>query len=188
VLEPVTAPVVAPAVTPVAAPTPPPVVAAPGKLSLTTVPPGANVRFDGRPFVAPVVLEGTPGPHVFLIEKAGFRKVEFELVFEAGVELSKEVKLDKLAASPRPPPQPSPKPQPVAAATGPGFLTIDTTPWTQVYLGKRSLGTTPRFKIELPAGKHTLTLVNEEDGRKINATRVVEIVSGQVTRATFELK
>ena len=126
------------------------------------------------------------GPHVFLIEKPGFRRVEFELVFEAGATLSKEVKLDKLAGSARPQPQPQPKPTP--AQTGPGYLSIDTTPWTQVFLGKRSLGTTPRFKIELPAGKHTLTLVNEEDGRKINATRVVEISSGQTTRVSFDLK
>jgi serine/threonine-protein kinase len=138
--------------------------------------------------VAPVVLEGSAGPHVFLIEKPGFRRVEFEVVFEAGVALTKEVKLDKLTGSPRPQPSPQPPPPAAAAATGPGFLTIDTTPWTQVYLGKRSLGTTPRFKIELPPGKHTLTLVNEDDGRKINTTRVVEIVSGQLTRATFELK
>jgi len=43
-----------------------------------------------------------------------------------------------------------------------GLLKIDTDPWSDIYLGKRRLGTTPLLGIRLPAGTHTLTAVNAE--------------------------
>jgi serine/threonine protein kinase len=52
----------------------------------------------------------------------------------------------------------------VAPAAESGFLTIDTIPWSEVHLGSRTLGTTPLRRIELPAGSHTLVLVNPERG------------------------
>ncbi len=53
-----------------------------------------------------------------------------------------------------------------------GRLTIDTRPWTQVYLGRRMLGMTPVVDVKLPAGRHELTLKNEELGlvRRITVT------------------
>jgi hypothetical protein len=46
----------------------------------------------------------------------------------------------------------------------PGFLTLDTAPWTLVYVDGAYAGSTPLFKHRLPAGAHTLTLVNETRG------------------------
>jgi hypothetical protein len=43
-----------------------------------------------------------------------------------------------------------------------GQLKIDTDPWSDIYLGKRKLGTTPLLGIRLPVGTHTLTAVNAE--------------------------
>jgi serine/threonine protein kinase len=170
-------------------PTPPvPIVApAPGKLMLTTVPPGANVRFDGRPFVTPVTLEASAGPHIFMIEKPGFKRVEFELPFEPGQEQSKEVKLEKLTSTARPTPTSTqPTPSGPAPSASPGYLTMDTTPWSAVYVSGKYFDKTPFFKHELPAGKHTLTLVNEKEGIKV--TREVVIRPGETTKESVNLK
>jgi serine/threonine-protein kinase len=45
-----------------------------------------------------------------------------------------------------------------------GVLRLNTSPWSQVYLGKRKLGITPLTGVRLPAGTHRLTVVNPEKG------------------------
>lgn len=64
-------------------------------------------------------------------------------------------------------------------AMKPGFLTLQTTPWTLVFLGKKNLGETPLSAVALPVGVHRLRLVNEE--RKLSTTIEVEIKPGQTT-------
>ncbi|MBL8951176.1 MAG: hypothetical protein JNK82_10395, partial [Myxococcaceae bacterium] len=80
---------------------------------------------------------------------------------------------------------------PVAPATEPksapparrraqkGRLTLDTTPWTQVWLQGRNLGDTPLLEKLLPAGKHTLKLLNPDKG--IKQVVEVEVQPGQTT-------
>jgi serine/threonine-protein kinase len=51
---------------------------------------------------------------------------------------------------------------PVERAAGPGRLTFDTVPWTEVFLDGKKLGVTPLVELALPAGRHTLRLVNAE--------------------------
>lgn len=46
----------------------------------------------------------------------------------------------------------------------PGFLTLDTRPWTVVYVDGVYAGSTPLFRHKLAPGAHTLTLVNEGAG------------------------
>jgi serine/threonine-protein kinase len=48
--------------------------------------------------------------------------------------------------------------RPAASHAATGRLTISTTPWSEVYLGDRSLGTTPLANVALPVGSHTLVL------------------------------
>jgi eukaryotic-like serine/threonine-protein kinase len=160
-----------------------PVVArTPGKLVLTTDPPGATVRFDGRPFTSPAELEGAAGSHVFMIEKAGFKRVEFEHVFEAGAEMKKDIKLEKVAGpTVRTAPTPS-----GPAVKGSGFLTINTEPWSRVMLNGAVLDSTPIYQREVPAGRLTLTLINDDKG--IKTTRVVDITPGKTTKVFYELK
>ncbi|WP_426756135.1 protein kinase domain-containing protein [Myxococcus sp. Y35] len=77
---------------------------------------------------------------------------------------------DKVAAAP---PRKSRTPRDAASAapassegapTGePGFLTLVTEPKTHVFLGAQDLGKTPLFKVKLPAGQHTLKLVDATD-------------------------
>jgi len=63
----------------------------------------------------------------------------------------------------------------------PGFLSLVTTPWTNVMLGGRELGQTPLIRVELPPGTHTLHLRNP--AANIDRTYRVTIEPGQtITR------
>ena len=62
----------------------------------------------------------------------------------------------------------------------PGRLTIDTRPWTEVYIGERRLGMTPLTGVRLPAGQHELRLINAQQG--LDTTITVRIRSGRETR------
>lgn len=61
-----------------------------------------------------------------------------------------------------------------AAAEGFGTLRINTRPWSQVFVDGRLLGNTPQLGVRLPAGKHTLRLVNPE----FNMTKTIDIDLG----------
>jgi eukaryotic-like serine/threonine-protein kinase len=56
---------------------------------------------------------------------------------------------------------------------GSGMLDFDTRPYTQVFIGKKKLGDTPLLGVKVPAGKITLTLVNEEAGIRESYTVTV---------------
>ena len=60
-----------------------------------------------------------------------------------------------------------------------GKLSLETEPWTKVYLGKRLLGETPLLEVPLPAGPHRLRLQNAEEG--VDAVIEVDIVADGVT-------
>lgn len=68
----------------------------------------------------------------------------------------------------------------VAPAAESGLLTLDTVPWSQVSLNGESLGTTPILRHRLPAGPHTLLLVNPERG--LRQRYRVTIRPGETTR------
>lgn len=61
----------------------------------------------------------------------------------------------------------------------PGFITLQSQPWSEVWLNGKKLGLTPLFKAQLPAGRHTLELRNPE--RKIKHKLRVLIRSGKTT-------
>ena len=84
------------------------------------------------------------------------------------------------AAKNSPPPEAEPsggsrEPQ----AEGPGYLFVNTRPWTKVYVDDRFIRNTPLLRHELPAGQHRLKLVNEDFN--INETIAVRVVSGEKT-------
>ncbi len=72
--------------------------------------------------------------------------------------------------------KPKPK-RPIAR--GEGTLSLDTSPWTDVYFQGRKLGTTPIFELALPAGRQKLRAVNRD--AKIDRTLEVNIVDGELT-------
>jgi uncharacterized protein (TIGR02266 family) len=61
-----------------------------------------------------------------------------------------------------------------------GYLSLNTNPWVEVYLGSRKLGVTPLVRVKLRAGRHRLKLVNWEKG--INSPLVVKIRPGKTTK------
>ena len=77
---------------------------------------------------------------------------------------------------------PLPVPPPVAVT---GTLRLNTDPWSEVYLNKKQLGITP-LDVKLPAGKHTLTLVNSERG--LSNIVPITIDAGKTNNLYLELK
>jgi eukaryotic-like serine/threonine-protein kinase len=90
----------------------------------------------------------------------------------------------------RPTPAPAveikPEPKPAEASEEQGFLTLDTVPWTTVFLGKRKLGETPLVRVPVPAGTLELTLVNTEAG--VREGYVARVKPGEVTRTRLDLR
>jgi tRNA A-37 threonylcarbamoyl transferase component Bud32 len=66
---------------------------------------------------------------------------------------------------------------PVTAPVEPGYLSLDSSPWSEVFLRGTPLGTTPIIRVPLPPGRHLLTLKNSELGT--STSYLVEIKSGK---------
>jgi serine/threonine-protein kinase len=81
---------------------------------------------------------------------------------------------------------PRPAPEPAVVVEEGGFLTLDTVPWTTVYLGKRKLGETPLVKVPVPAGALELTLVNAESN--VREGYLANVKAGQVFRTRLDLR
>jgi serine/threonine-protein kinase len=90
------------------------------------------------------------------------------------------------------PSQPTAKPAHKGHASAPpppveqGFITFNTYPWTRVSEGGASLGTTPLVHLGLPAGTHTLTLDNPDQG--IHQTYAITVKAGELTTKQLGLK
>ena len=69
-------------------------------------------------------------------------------------------------------------------ASAPGRLSLNTRPWSRVYLGSRLLGTTPLGDVEVGSGTVRLRLV-DRDG--VEHTRSVSVPSGGHAREFFDL-
>lgn len=74
---------------------------------------------------------------------------------------------------------------PKAAIAESGTLTLETVPWTAVYLGKKKLGETPIVKVPVPAGELELLLVNE--GAGIRQPYFLEVEPGKAYRRKLKL-
>jgi hypothetical protein len=92
------------------------------------------------------------------------------------------------AAVPAPAPEPTSAPaaEPAAAAgEGTGMLRVQTRPWSKVFVDGRLVGNTPLMGVELSAGRHTLTFVNEDFG--IRKTVKIQIQAGQTLTQVLTL-
>jgi serine/threonine protein kinase len=95
---------------------------------------------------------------------------------------------DAVAAPPEPEPEPAPAPShaaPASTGTGPGTLRVNSRPWAQVFVDGKLIGVTPQRSISLPAGPHTLVLVNDEFN--IRKTVQVEIKPGEISTHVMNL-
>ena len=82
--------------------------------------------------------------------------------------------------------QPIQPPQKLVTEEQTGFLTLDTSPWTNVYLNEKKLGETPINRLKVPAGKIKLVLKNSAEG--IEQEYWVTIKPGELTRKRLGLK
>ncbi|MBI2895857.1 MAG: serine/threonine protein kinase [Deltaproteobacteria bacterium] len=177
----------------------PPPVATP-RLDLQSNPAGATVRIDGiTTTTTPATLPISVGPHRLTFEKVGYTPVDRDIDVQPGQPpLAISVRLDPLDEGQVEPDTPPVEPQvqpPVRPAGGPGptaprergsgLLSVDTSPWSKVYIGSRYLGETPILSTHLPAGSHVLTF-RVENRRRV--TRRVTIRDGQHTKVTFRLE
>jgi serine/threonine-protein kinase len=71
------------------------------------------------------------------------------------------------------PPNPA-KAKPSATESGIGHVTLDATPWAQVFVDGRPIGSTPIYKYPLPAGKHLLRFDNAGLGKSVKKRIVVK--------------
>jgi serine/threonine-protein kinase len=81
----------------------------------------------------------------------------------------------------------APAPEPVhdaGTAAPPGRLYLHTNPWSKVRIGGRSYGSTPLMGVPLPAGRHTVTLVDAE-GRRLS--RRIDIRQGSATKIFIDM-
>jgi serine/threonine-protein kinase len=131
-----------------------------------------------RPEAPPPVLMVTVPPHVEAAVDAGLEAMPTPLADAKPVEGDDVVALAELPPDPKPK---EPKPRVVAK----GKLSLQTTPWSNVYFGKKNLGETPLVNVELPVGRHRLKLVNDE--KKLSTTIEVEIKANQVTSMKLKL-
>ena len=145
--------------------------AAPPILVIDTVPMGALLTVDGKARgPSPQVLEELGvGNHQVVASLSGYQPASRAVALvRPGERVMVELALVPVApvvpAQLSPPVKP-PVARPVAKrppAEAPGKLTLKTTPWTTVYLGRKKLGDTPLLNVSLPAGRHLLRLVNPE--------------------------
>ncbi|KFE60150.1 serine/threonine-protein kinase [Hyalangium minutum] len=173
----------------------PPVAPAPPILTIETDPPGALIKVDGQEVGhSPLTLDTlSVGEHSVAASLEGRLPAERQVKLANPGE--RAMVLLALAVEPAPTPNPPPTStetaSPSASQSRPakkaamGKLTLDTTPWTRVFLRKQRLGDTPLIDVQLPAGKYQLKLVNEE--KNISTVIEVEIRAGQTTAKKLRL-
>jgi serine/threonine-protein kinase len=177
-----------PAPDPVVEPVPvtspaPPQPPMPPVLTIETDPPGARVMVDGQEVgSSPLTLDTLVlGEHTVSASMDGRKEASRQVTLSHPGERAMVV----LALAPEPvvkPPDPTPT-QPKKVAMG--KLTLDTVPWTRVFLKGRKLGDTPLIDLPVPAGRHQLKLVNEE--KNISTLIEVHIRAGQTTAKKLRL-
>jgi eukaryotic-like serine/threonine-protein kinase len=88
------------------------------------------------------------------------------------------------APEPEPVVRVAPAPAP-SGGGGTGTLRVNTRPWSKVFVDGRLIGNTPQMNISLSAGRHTITLVNDDFG--IRKTVKVDIRAGEVETQVLTL-
>jgi serine/threonine protein kinase len=168
---------VVPAVPPVAEVAPPvdPQVPAAqhGSALLESIPAGANIRFGDRQNAGTTPLELAmlaPGQHEVELTLPGYEPWQGSVEIVPGGRATVSAALIPIRRD-----------RPVAGP--PGQLSLNTRPWSKVYLGGRLLGTTP-ISVELPSGQQRLRLV-DRDGNEHR--RVVRIPAGGRATESYDL-
>ena len=147
----------------------PKVEAVEGQLSVRTDPPGATVTVDGqRRGVSPLVIQGlTPGQHTVGLQNS-LTSVTEQVMVQAGATAALVVPLS------------APEGVPVS-----GWVSLNAPIEVQLFEEGRLIGTSRSDRIMMSVGSHSLQLVNETLGYKVN--RTVEVNPGRVTPVRIDI-
>ena len=147
-------------------------------LRVASQPEGARVLVgEEERGVAPLELELEPGAYAVRVELEGYEPHVEPVRVAPGGFASISVTLRALASE-------EPTPAMMRVVRGSGTLAIATTPWCEVYLGSRRLGTTPLTNVRLPVGRHVLSL--RSPGRPTRR-HPVRIRANETTRVRLAL-
>jgi serine/threonine-protein kinase len=150
------------------------------RLRVVSVPAGATVLVRGEPSgTTPLELALAPGDYPVEVRADGYRSQQGSAALTEPGETATLSFV--LARAPGGQQQQTPDRPP---ERGTGTLAVATTPYSEVYLGGRHLGTTPFRGVSLPAGSHTLRF--ESPGRPSRRQRVV-IEPNEETRVRLTL-
>ena len=154
----------------------------PGWLRIRSEPPGARVVIAGEDRgQTPVDVSLGAGQHSVELTLEDHEPHSDLVLVEAGREASLSVALRRAEADAEEESRPRRRGR---ATAGTGYLSVLTVPWSEVFLGPRRLGVTPLFRVELPAGRHTLTF--RSPGRS-PMRKSVRIRAGAETRVRESL-
>ncbi len=180
-----------------------------GKATITLGTPGAKVYLvsgtDRRELPAmPISVDiDTSKQWSLVASKFGFSDYNQPISFDDGqAEKTFNVSLDpkpvaaapvaaapvaapRPAPAPRPPPAPAPASNDESAASsgggGQGFLNINSIPAASIVLDGKPIGNTPKLKVPVSAGSHTVLFVNADEGFKKTIT--VSVGAGETKPA-----
>jgi hypothetical protein len=151
-------------------------------------------------------LSLTPGEtHHLVLKKPGYKPFKLSLAPKAGQTIEQKIVLKRsqtktktrtaaapppLAARPVAPAQPQTivQTKTIVIEDKLGYLTLRTTPWTNVFIDKKPYGPTPFSKRKLKAGKHSIKMERKlDDGTAIDTTRTITIESGKTKKINWTL-
>ncbi|MCB9618917.1 MAG: serine/threonine protein kinase [Sandaracinus sp.] len=157
-------------------------------ITFRSEPAGATVRIGDRevPGTTPTALGDFPvGTYAVVMQRDGYAEWTEEVEVVAGRPLEVEARLRRpVGDRPR---NTVREPRVVAEAppaASPGRLSINTRPWSKVYVGERLLGTTPIGGAEVPSGTVRLRIVDRDGAEH---TRSVRVDSGGEERVFYDL-
>lgn len=147
-----------------------------GSVFIESVPPGATISLGDHPNVGVTPLEIgmiAPGTYEVRLALDGHQEWRGEVVVAEGQRESVRAELERVPRRTK------------AAARPPGQLSLNTRPWSKVYLGNRLLGTTPLGRVTVPSGTQRLRLV-DRDGNEHRKT--VRVPPGGHVVESFDLR
>ena len=146
-----------------------------GSIFLESDPPGATIELDGSLVAGQTPLDigmVSAGVHEVTLTLDGHDEWQGNVVVVAGRRATLTGDLIRERRAPR--------------APGPsGQLSLNTRPWSKVYVGRRLLGTTPIGRAQLPSGNVRLRLV-DRDGTEHR--RSVRVPPGGHVSESFDLR
>lgn len=133
--------------------------------------PSASVSIDGQAAVSlPLDVQLASGGHTLAIDLEGYEPWRQTVqVTDTPITLHADLTpVRRRVRDNEPDRATETEDQPIAM----GQISLNTRPWSRVYLGARLLGTTPFGNVEVPAGTHTLRFVDRDGHEHIRQVTV----------------